>query len=159
MEFRSQLLAAEGCQFTANITADYGEELYTFSVQCQADRQGAVTFALLEPKALSGIAGKISDSGGSLNFENAALCFPLMTEDQLNPASAPWILLKTLRSGYLTSACMEEGKLRLTMDDTYEEDALQLDVWLEEGRTPVRGDILYDGKRILTVDVIDFVLL
>ena len=89
--------------------------------------------------------------------DETALCFPLLTDGQLSPASAPWIFLKTLRSGYLTSACMEDEMLRLTMDDTYEENALHLDIWLDGERIPVRADILYDGRRILSVEVEDFV--
>lgn len=156
MEFRSSLLAAEGCHFTAKVSADYGEELYTFSMDCRSDKTGAVTFEILEPDALSGIAGTISEQGGTLNFEDTALCFPLLTDEQLSPAAAPWIFLKTMRSGYISSACMEEGKLRLTMDDSYEEDALRLDVWLDEDQHPLCADILYDGKRILSLQVNDF---
>ena len=159
MEFRSSLLAAEGCRFTAKVSADYGEELYSFSVDCRGGKTGAITFEILEPGVLSGIAGTISEQGGTLNYEDTALCFPLLTDDQLSPASAPWIFLKTLRSGYLSSACVEDGKLRLTMDDSYEEDALHLDVWLDEEQLPVCADILYDGKRILSMEIVDFTIL
>ena len=71
---------------------------------------------------------------------------------------APWIFLKTLRSGYLTSACREENRLHITVDDSYAEDALTLDIWLEDGKVPLRADILYAGKRILSLDVENFVL-
>lgn len=159
MTFRSNLLSAEGCRFDASITADYGDELYAFSMECQVDASGNLTFSLTEPEALSGISGTVSDEGGRITFEDTALTFPLLTDDQLSPASAPWIFVKTLRSGYLTSACMEDGMLRLSMDDTYEEDALHLDIWMDENRMPVRGDILYDGRRILSVEVEDFTFL
>lgn len=159
MTFRSNILSAEGCRFDASITADYGDELYAFSMECQADASGNLTFSLTEPEALSGISGTVSDEGGRITFEDTALTFPLLTDDQLSPASAPWIFVKTLRSGYLTSACMEDGMLRLSMDDTYEEDALHLDIWMDENRMPVRGDILYDGRRILSVEVEDFTFL
>lgn len=159
MTFRSNLLSAEGCRFGASITADYGDELYAFSMECQADASGNLTFSLTEPETLSGISGTVSDEGGRITFEDTALTFPLLTDDQLSPASAPWIFVKTLRSGYLTSACMEDGMLRLSMDDTYEEDALHLDIWMDENRMPVRGDILYDGRRILSVEVEDFTFL
>jgi hypothetical protein len=72
---------------------------------------------------------------------------------------APWILLKTLRGGYLNAANMEDGMLRLTIDDSYEEDALQVDVWLNEADQPFRAEILYDGRRILTLNVNHFQIL
>lgn len=159
MAFRSRLLEADGCAFTAQVTADYGDELYVFSVECQGDSSGNIQFQLTQPQTLSGIAGTISDTGGRITFADTALTFPLLTDDQLSPASAPWIFLKTLRSGYLTSACLEEEMLRLSMDDSYAEDALHLDIWLNDAKAPVRADILYDERRILSVDVDDFTLL
>lgn len=159
LEFRNRLLDAPGCAFTAKVTGDYGDMIHVFSARCRSDETGAVTFQLSEPDTLAGIAGTVSEEGGRMTFEDKALCFPLLTDEQLTPAAAPWILLKTLRSGYLTSACQEEDLLRLSMDDTYEEDALHLDIWMDESRLPVRADILYDGKRILSVEVDDFVFL
>lgn len=156
MEIRARLLEAQGCSFKVRITADYGEDLYTFSVGCEGDRNGTITFQVSEPEALSGITGKLSDTGGILTFDETALSFPYLTDDQLNPVSAPWIFLKTLRSGYLTSACEEDGNLRLSIDDSYEEDALHLDIWMDEDRVPIRVDILYDGKRILSLEITDF---
>ena len=159
MAFRSRLLSAQGCQFSVNIIADYGEELHKFSADCRADSSGSITFRVTQPETLSGITGTLSDTGGMLTFENTALAFPLLADEQLSPVSAPWIFLKTLRSGYLTSACMEEALLHLTMDDSYEEDALQLDIWMNEENMPTRSDILYDGKRILSLEIENFAFL
>jgi len=157
--FRNQMLTASGCTFAAKITADYGSELYQFSVKCHGNENGEIAFRISDPELLSGITGKISDTGGELTFDETALCFPLLTDEQLSPASAPWIFLKTLRSGYITSACFEEKLLRLSIDDSYEEDALHLDIWIDEKKAPIRADILYDGKRILSLDVENFAFL
>jgi len=159
MVLRSDLLSAQGCQFSAKITADYGDALHVFSVDCQGDAMGDITFRISEPETLSGITGMVSDTGGTLVFDDTALCFPLLTDDQLSPVSAPWIFLRTLRSGYMTAACMEDALLHLTMDDSYEADSLKLDIWVNESNVPVRSDILYDGKRILSLEVADFLLL
>jgi hypothetical protein len=53
---------------------------------------------------------------------------------------------------------MEEDLLRLTIDDSYEEDALKVDIWLDETDTPVRAEILYDGRRILTLIIKNFTI-
>ena len=156
MGFREKLLSAQGCTFLAEVTADYGDSIHSFSVNCQGDSTGKLAFELTEPDTIAGIKGVISDTGGNIVFEDQSLYFPLLTDDLLTPASAPWIFLKTLRSGYITSACMEDGLLHMTIDDSYEEDALTLDIWLEGENKPVRADILHDGKRILSLNVEDF---
>lgn len=159
MALRSRLLQGEGCSFTAGITADYGDQLYTFTLSCQADKLGNLKFTVLEPGSIAGITGLISQEGGKLTFDDTALEFPLMADEQLTPVSAPWVFLKTLRGGYLTSAGEEGENLRLTIDDSYEEDALHLDIWLDGSDNPVQADILYDGRRILSLTIGEFQIL
>ncbi len=155
LALRRNILSGEGCSFDAAVTADYGDKLYEFSLACQGDAQGNLNFTVTAPETIADITGTVSDTGGKLTFDGTALQFDLMADDQLSPVSAPWIFLKTLRSGYLTSAGTEGEQIRLTIDDSYEDDALQLDIWLE-GDIPVRAEILYDGRRILSLTVTNF---
>lgn len=158
MGLRAKLLSGS-CGFDTEITADYGDQLYTFSVSCTGDSSGMLTFTVTAPDTIAGIAGSISNGAGKLTFDDTALEFPLLADGQVTPVSAPWLLLKTLQGGYLTSAGMDGELLRLTIDDSYEEDALQLDIWLGRDDKPVRAEILYDGRRILTLTVNNFTFL
>ena len=159
MAFRDRLLSGNGCSFSADITADYGDELYEFSMDCRGDNLGNLEFSITSPESIAGITGKLEEAGGKLTFDDTALQFDLMVEDTLSPVSAPWVFLKTLRSGYITSACYEENLLRLSIDDSYEDDALRLDIWLDETGSPIRAEILHDGMRILTLTIGNFQIL
>ena len=66
--------------------------------------------------------------------------------------------MKALRGGFLTSAGMDDGQLRLSVNDSYEDDALNLDVWLDSADVPQKADICYDGKRILSIRVENVVI-
>lgn len=158
MELRTKLLQASSVEFDVDITADYVEMIHTFSMTCKGDSKGDVTFVVSAPESISGITGKLSGEGGLLTFDDVALHIELLADDQLTPISAPWIMLKTLRSGYLTSAGMEEDLLRLTINDDYEDDALQLDIWLDQQNLPNQAEILYDGYRILSLHVKNMVI-
>lgn len=155
MELRTRLLSGE-CSFDAEITADYGESIEIFSLSCQADAQGGVSFTVAEPESIQGITGSISESGGELTFDDTVLFFPLLAEETLSPISAPWILIKTLRSGYLTSACSEEELLHLTIDDSYDQGALKLNIWLDGENRPVIAHIFQEEKRILSLKITNF---
>ena len=157
MELRSRLLRS-GCGFTAVVTADYGDKLHTFTLECVGDAQGNLGFTVVEPESISGITGTVTQEGGKLTFDGDALQFPLLADGQVTPVSAPWLLLKTLRGGYLTSAGEDGDLLRVTIDDSYEDDALQLDIWLDSEDNPVQADVVYDGKRILSIAVSNFVI-
>lgn len=158
MELRSKLLARP-VSFQANITADYGDVLHTFSLSCQTDTKGNVTFIVTEPESIRDIEGTISAGAGKLTFEDKVIAFDLLADGQLSPVSAPWVFMKALRSGYLTS-CGKEGEyLRLAVDDSYADDALHLDIWLGEGDLPVRAEILWQGSRVLSMEVGNFTFL
>ena len=137
---RSRLLQATGCTFDAEITADYGDKIHIFSMKCKADANGSVTFTVAEPETISGISG-------------------ILAEEQLSPVSAPWILLRTLRSGNMVAAWEESGAVWLSVDDSFASDALRLDVRLNETGLPEAADILYNGRRILSVAVANFEIL
>lgn len=158
MALRGRLQSGQSCSFDAEITADYGDAVYVFSMTCQGSRSGDVNFTVTQPESIGGITGEIQGERGKLTFDGLALQFELMADDQLTPVSAPWIVLKTLLSGYITSGCTEDEGVRLTMDDRYGEEALTLDLWLDESQMPKRAEILYDGRRILTVALQNFVI-
>ena len=113
-------------------------------------------FTVLQPESIAGITGNISSGEGKLTFDDVALQFPLLADGQITPISGPWILMKTLLGGYLTAVSEEEDLLHLTINDSYEEDALQMEIWLNEENAPVCAEILYDGRRIVTMNVENF---
>ena len=128
-------------------------------MNCRIDSAGNLTFTVIEPKTISGISGTVSQEGGRLTFDQQVLAFELLAEGQVTPVSAPWLLIRTLRSGYLRSCCKENEQFRITIDDSYQEDALQLDIWTDDEGRPVRGEILWQGRRVLSLDVRKFVYL
>jgi len=159
LALRSKLLGCTGCSFDVSITADYGDAIQIFAMTCQGDNQENLTFSVTEPESISGITGAFEGGKGKLTFDDTALEFPLLTDDQVTPISGPWIFLKTLLGGYLTSCGTEGDFLRLTIDDSYEDDALQLDIWLNGQDQPIRAEILYDGRRIVSMDIANFEVL
>lgn len=159
MDLRTKMLQADSCSFDVEITADYGDKIHSFSMECQADHDGNVDFRVTAPESIRDISGTIRESEGTINFETLVLQFDKLADDQITPVSAPWILIKTLRSGYLTSACTEDGFIRMTIHDSYEEDALQLDIWLNQENLPSRAEIVYAGRRIVSMDIKNVVIL
>ena len=160
MTFRAALLAGMGCRFQAVITADYQDETYTFTLDCQSDEQGKVTFEVVEPETISGISGVITAQGGKLTFDHdQMLAFETLADGQLAPVMAPWVLIKTLRGGYVRACCLEEECLRITVDDSYRDDALGLDIWFNESDLPRYAEILWSDRRILSMEVKGFEIL
>ena len=151
-----QRLLSSGFTFDAVITADYGDSIYTFSMFCQVDTRGDLTFTVTDPQTISGITGTISQKGGHLTFDGKALGFEMLADGQVTPVSAPWVLIRTLRGGYLSACGKDEDNLRIAIDDSYEDNALHLDIWINSQNVPIRGDILWQGQRVVSLEVRNF---
>lgn len=156
MAFRSRLLRAEKVSFQAEITADYGDKLQGFTMDCRADNQGRVDFTVLAPESIAGISGYMEQGEGKLTYDDVALGFDLIAENLCSPVSSPWIMLKSLRQGELTAVSPDGELTRLTLNDTLGEETIVLDVWLNKENIPVQADICKDGRRYLSIAVKDF---
>lgn len=156
LALRAKLLQSKGCSFDAVITADYGDAIHRFTLACQSDEKGTLTFTVSAPENIAGITGRVDGEGGKLTFDDQLLAFPLLADGQVSPVSGPWIFVKTLRSGYIT-ACGGDGDFLLTtIDDSFADDALQLDIWLTGEDVPVRAEILWRNRRFLSLEVKNF---
>ena len=156
MTLRADLLACESCTFDAAITADYGDKIHTFQMHCVGDNDGAVEFTVTAPETLAGITGTFSGEEGHLTFDDKAVAFSLLADDQVTPVSGPWILMKTLLGGYITACNEADDLLHLMINDSYADDALELEIWLDGESKPIQAEIGYDGRRILTMEIEKF---
>lgn len=155
MAFRERILVT-GCSFRGTVTADFGDSLYSFTLDCLSDAEGNLKFKVVAPEEISGIGGTVRAGKGKLEYEDLVLAFPLLADGEISPVSSPWILVQALRGGYLASCGKEGDFLRLTVHDSYAEDALHLDVWLNESNEPIRAEILWHGRRVLSMELEDF---
>lgn len=156
MDLRKKLLEAENCSFQTVITADYGDALYTFQMDCAADSEGNLQFTVTDPETISGITGTISQESAALTFEDKVLAFPMLADNQLTPVSGPWIFMNTLRSGYLTGCSREEDGFCIYIDDSFEENPLHLEIETDQEALPVHAQIIWKDCRVLSMDIRDF---
>ena len=152
---RTRCLAAETVAFTADIRADYITEFEEFSLACQADREGTVAFRVLEPEEIADIGGTVQGTEGTVAFDDTVLAFPLLADGRLSPVSGPWVLMQAIRSGCIIAAGQEGERVHVTIDDSYADNALTVDIWLEDGEVD-QAEIAWDGLRCMTMTFDDF---
>ena len=153
---RKKLNSGMAYSFDGYITADYGDKLYSFTLSCQVDSSGRIAFSVISPESIRGITGAIDEEKGALTFDDHILAFSLLADGYLSPVSAPWFMIRSLKAGYIRGCGMEEDYVRVVIDDTYEGEPIQLDIWLDDSLTPVQVDYLWQGRRILTMQVKNF---
>lgn len=158
LDLRSKCLGAGGCSFRVEITADYIDSVEEFQLECTMDSAGVVSFTVVEPEEIQGITGTVSGEEGALTFDDQILAFPLMADDRLSPVSGPWILMQALRSGYIQSYTEEDGLIHLTVNDSYADDALTVEVWTRDG-VPVAAEVAWQGRRAVSMEIEGFTFL
>lgn len=159
LSLRQKLLTGNGCSFDATVTADYQDKLFTFTMQCVAQKDGTLEFTVTQPETISGISGQISGEEGQLHFDDQVLVFDLMADGFVSPVSTPWLLLQTLRGGYIAAGGKDGDLYLFEIDDSYEQNPLRLDIWLNQENIPVAADIIWSGKRVVSLTVDNFRLL
>lgn len=155
---RSKLQSCDKCAFSADITADYGDKIYAFTLDCTSDSYGNIQFVVTSPDSIAGIRGQISNSSGLLTFDEQSLAFELLADGCASPISAPWLLMRALLGGYISSCAADEKGLIIQIDDSYEEDPLTLELRTDQQLRPTHADILWQGRRIMAVEVNNFSL-
>lgn len=155
LRLRTQCLGAQSISFEAEIRADYIDRVECFDLRCTFDQEGTMSFSVEEPEEIAGISGTVTGTEGTVGFDGTVLGFPLMADGRLSPLSAPWVLMKALREGAIVCAGQEGELLHLTVDDSYADNALTVDIWLEDGEI-CEAEIAWEGRRCVTMTVDDF---
>lgn len=158
LSLRKAIANGNGCLFRATVTADYQDVFYTFAMNCQSDTVGNITFEVIEPESISGITGTVSAGEGKLTFDDQVLVFSTLAEGQITPVSAPWLFLNTLQSGYIKGCAWEDNGMILQIDDSYADNAMQLNIRTESD-VPVFAEIIWKNRRVVSMDVEAFHIL
>lgn len=159
MKLREQALRASNCSFQTTVTADYSEKLYTFGMLCTFDGKGDMTFEVIQPETISGIKGSVSNEGGKLTFDDKALLFEPLIDGLISPVSAPWVFYRTLLGGYINGCSESENGYYIQFDDSYKDDSLQLNLWTDRDVVPCDLEIIWQGRRILSMKIENFTFL
>ena len=155
LELRSRCLGASQVRFRAQIHADYITRIESFTLECTQNADGTLAFRVLSPDEIEGIGGTVSGTERTVKFDDTVLAFPLLAEGRLSPLSGPWVLMQAIRSGNILAAGQEGELIHLTIDDSYADNALTVDLWVEDGLVR-EAEIAWEGRRCLTMTVEDF---
>ena len=159
MKFRNSLLQTTSVSFDAAITADFGDILHSFQMNCQWDSTSEMKFTVLEPDSISGITGTISQDSGKIAFDDQALLFETMADGMITPVSAPWVVMVAMQSGYIKGAGVQNDGYIIQLDDSYKENALRVNLGMNSDYNPQFAEIFYDGRRVVSINFENFTML
>ena len=152
LTFRTALLEAGGCSFTAAVTADF-----TLDASFAPDTGASLT--VTAPETIAGITAHVKDSAADVSFDNTQLGLGSLANGRLAPLAAPYVLGQSWAGAYIDSTGTEDGLLRATYRLGYDKQELVVDTWFtEEPFTPQYAEISADGRMVLSIRISNFAM-
>lgn len=174
IEMRHSYLSLSQATALCQVTADYGERVYDFSMVLVAERREeglSTTLTLTEPASLKGISVTQTGTGqdSQLVWEDLVLETGDLNPEGLSPVTAIPLLLDTLERGFIHSVSLTEKHtaqgtqvlLELISKDpdaptgTGQEVVLWVDA---ESYGLVGGEIFQDGRRVVACTIENFIM-
>ena len=159
LTFRTALLEAGSCSFTAAVTADYGETTADFTLDCSFAPDTGASLTVTAPESIAGITAHVKDSAADVGFDDTQLGLGSLANGRLAPLAAPYVLGQSWAGGYIDSTGTEDGFLRTTYRLGYDKQELVVDTWFtEEPFTPQYAEISADGRLVLSIRLSNFAM-
>lgn len=156
LQLRADFLAMDGCAGTMDITADYGQRVYDYTVEFSSSKKDGMTMVLTAPENVAGITAVIAEGQTSLEFDGVQLETGPLNEDGLSPLDALPVFLTAMQSGYIaeTNSEMlnETETLRICCRDPEKEagQGMETVLWFDkEQRTLLQGELRSDGTAVI----------
>lgn len=154
IDFRTKL-AQKGCSFTADVTADFGQTVEHFVLDCKSDENAVLSFTVKEPQTLSGITATVSEDGAKITYDGMAMDFGLLANGNVIPAAAPAIVVTCWQKEYISASGQEESLQRVTYEKNFDKNRLIVDTWYEKN-LPICAEICYNDQRIIKIAISNF---
>lgn len=150
---RGEYLEMTACAATAEITADYGQRVYQYTMTVEAaEEETALT--LTAPETVAGITARLKGKDSLLEYDGMVVETGPMDGEGLTPVSAVPVLLEEAKSGYIRACSLEEdgALLRVDCGDPEGEpgQGREITLWFETDTHALsRGEVKLDGFRAI----------
>lgn len=159
VDFRASLLQAGGCSLRLEGTADVGDRVCAFGLDCVFRADGSAEMTLCQPETLAGITARVDGGTGSLRYDDVCVTFGLPEDARLSPMAAPASLLKAWLEGCIASAGAEGAGRRVVYEVGWEDDAYRAETVFNAEGLPVRAELALDGRVLCRLEISEFHLL
>jgi outer membrane lipoprotein-sorting protein len=161
LETRTRMLGMNACSFTADVTADYGNRTYDFTVAVSYQKDGESILRVTRPENLSGISVTYSKEGTSLSFDGARIETGSLSSAGLSPLSALPMLLAAAQSGLMAECGFETldgmDTLAITCREELEGEETEQKLWFDLATGAIlRGEILAGGDTVIACVFTEF---
>lgn len=107
LNIRTEYLAMTACRVSADITADYGQRVYEYSMDISWQKGGETRLTVTAPENIAGITARIQDGKSYLEYDGASLETGVLSGTGLSPIEVVPAALNYILSGYMAECDFE----------------------------------------------------
>lgn len=108
LEIRTEYIGMTGCMASLEVTADYGERVYSYGMDLTWQKDGETVLTLNAPENVAGATVRIRAGETALEFDGARIETGPLDAAGLSPVDAVPALLAYAREGFMAE-CGEEA--------------------------------------------------
>lgn len=164
-DVRSAYLAMETCTAHMELTADYGQRVFTYGMELSWQRDGETVLTLTSPENVAGTSAVIAAGETALEYEGVMVETGPLDGAGLSPIDAVPALLAYAREGFIAESALEEREtgqwFHITCRDPENEPGagLEGDLWFDpESYALLRGEISNGGFTVIQCDFTNFAM-
>lgn len=159
---RGSYLESAGCTAKLNVTADYGQRVYTYTADVTVTGEETV-LTVTQPQELAGVTARMIGAQSRLEYDGAILETGPLDAEGLTPLRAVPALLECARSGFIDNCAAESlgemDALRVLCRDPERPagQGRETTLWFDvQTGALVRGEIAVDGYRVILCEFLQF---
>lgn len=165
LNIRTEYLAMMTCTASVDITADYGQRVYEYSMDISWEKDGETRLTITAPENIAGITARIQDGNSYLEYDGASLETGPLSGTGLSPVEVVPAALNYILSGYIGECDFETvGERELLWFCCRAPEAepgvgTEAVFWFEpESHSLVQAEILSDGYCVVRCEFREFTM-
>ena len=100
LDIRGELLETSGCTAQLELTADYGQRVYTYGIDLSWQREGETVLTITAPENVAGITARILEGESALEYDGMRVETGPLDGSGMSPVDAVPVLLDYAEGGY-----------------------------------------------------------
>lgn len=156
LDIRTDYIGMAGCTASMEVTADYGERVYTYGMDLTWQKDGETVLVLYAPEDVAGATVRIQAGETALEYDGARIETGALDAAGLSPVDAAPALLAYAREGFMAE-CGEEAldevqTVRISCRDPEATSGTGTEavLWFDrETHALLRGEISVDGFTVI----------
>ncbi len=163
LDIRTEYLGMTSCTAVVDVTADYGQRVYEFTLELNHQKAEETVLTVTAPEDIAGVTARIAGDTATLEYDGVSLETGALDTTGLSPVSAVPVLLNYVKTGFIAEVNREElgetACLRVSCRDPELQPGVGTEgtLWFDlETHALVQGEIAVDGTRVILCEFTQF---